>query len=1078
MIRIHRWQNAAGPIALIALLALAAGCSKQLSSWDISKVDGLLAEARKFNAEKHAKPQYDQAVQLRNQADQERMRQDFKTAHVTGKQAVATARDVLATAKRMEATEQKNIADHEVVIMGYNNGAKENAELYQQILDIQKKMEQRYNKESWEKTIELADDIKKKVEQLLARLRNQADADLVEVNAEYKRLIDEGGQIHAGTFVQRVTDLIKQIQDQINPSPPPPAQPIKNYVRASALAKEAMRDAQEGIIESKRKKCEIEIQTIQGKLIRAKVIGAERLQLALWEACSDDFTKLIDFFWKKEYDFVLNASKRLNDEADKLIYETRRASAMEKRDELTKLVANMKAKGVPDYIPGSMTPLDKALETANGQFDKEAYEDVEQTCFQATTDAGEIMKKFRALADDWLLKAKNIFGRAQDVFKDMQRIFTEIPTTYNKPMDQRFEENKQAMKADMGRRLTNAQSNLAVAETKLTATEYRDTIELSRAVQDEATSILATIYNVVAYNVIVEILDEVTRYDREGAQEYANAEMGQTKKLIQEAIVLRDRGEFQAAASKAAEARAQLESTIQTIEVAATKAIETAQAELKKSDQAKTAELRPEDYQRAQGYINEARLQLTTKRLIDSIHTAQRAAEVSRQGAQDASRIWATQAIKEGNDSLGDAQQAGADIYAAELLRRASEDEVQANKMFESADALLGQKKFDEATQKFLEAKTLAVQAAEGAHRAKFRNIDEAEAAVVEARSYGGWREQLGLLTDAVISVDQAKEAMAAGQFLKSQQLAKKAADQANKVTGLSKNGTFAKRLEVVDGLLNEATRSGGRYYEAKLLTTLVHEVDKVREQYNPQQFDSNAKQVAEIESKLQGILDAMPGVVSDWIRRQNERIAAVEKSDVPPTFAAKISDARKFFRFAELDFKQGKYRSSYENMLVGRRILDELETDRAETEYRRAGREVFDSLQQAMQDFDQFLSLNPKMLTALARGSDGDRQFVAIAGKASPADFRARLDSLLVKVQGLQPPSTMNEFHKELVTMLSTARAAAIYYERLTVLKEFDVATRKDIIQKAYDLMNDVRARRAELEKELLPRSVETQKI
>jgi len=1066
MIPSNRWLKAAGILSLVAVMALAAGCGKQRTKLSLNKTDKLLNEARNFNVEKHAKQQYDRAVQLRNQAEQFMNAGDFKQSVPTAREAVRTAREAVDRAKQFEATDQRNAADHEVQVMNYNNGAKEDPQLYQQILELQKKMHEKYAKQRWVATIELANEIKQKVEQLLLRLREQANADLVAVRAEYKRLIDEGGETHAMIYVQRVRDQISEIEKNIAP-------PIKNYLKAIAIAKQAMIDAQDGIIETKKKKCEIAIEEIQRNLIRAQQLKAEYFVPDLWNACTEDFEKLVSNFWRKQYDFVLSAAGRLKDQVATLIYQTRLASARYQRDKLAERIAELRNKKVETYLPGRLAPLEKALQQADDYFKKEAFEDCETVCKTAQLEADEIMKSFSALADQWIRKAQNIAKRAQTVYREMGRIFRQVHLTYTKPIDQALEDNKQAIKTDLGRRLNDMQANLALAEVKQTGEDYASAIELSRAVQDEATTVLATIYNVVAHNVISEIADEVTRYDREGAPEYAPKEMALTKQLLRDAIGLRDQGKFQESAAKAAEARAQLETTIQAIEVAAAQAIEKARAAVKEADKTKTSQLSPDKYQRALEYINEAKIQLETTRLKDAILTAKRAEALAREASRDAAAKWAKQAASEAKSKIADALRSGADIQAAALLKQANEDLAQAQQVLASADDLVGQKKFDEARAKYIEAKDLAVQAAEEANRAKFRLVDEAEAAIVEARSYEGWRYDLAGLTDAVLQLEQAKKAMAEGNYTLSHQLARKAAKRAAQVTEEAKKKALLKRLEVVDNLIGEATQTGGRYFSPRLLASLARDVDKLRVQYKPETYDSSAKRLAEVEARLQGLINTMPNLVEKWIGLQRERLSEIEQSEIPPTFAPKISEAKKFLRFAEMDFKRGKYRSAYSNLLVGRRLVDEVANDRAEMEYRKSVREVFDDLSDAMKDFDSFLSLDAKTLQGMTRGAWGEKKFIAIAGKAKPSDFRERVEGIYVKLQSLKPPESMKEFHQEALDLLRTARAAAVQYERLTILGEFSEGERREIIRKACDLMDKVRQRRAELEKALEPQMI-----
>jgi len=101
-----------------------------------------------------------------------------------------------------------------------------------------------------------------------------------------------------------------------------------------------------------------------------------------------------------------------------------------------------------------------------------------------------------------------------------------------------------------------------------------------------------------------------------------------------------------------------------------------------------------------------------------------------------------------------------------------------------------------------------------------------------------------------------------------------------------------------------------------------------------------------------------------------------------------------------------------------------------------------------------------------------GENQFIVIAGKAKPADFRRRIESLLVKLQAVKPPESMKQVHAQVLEVIQTARTAAIYYERMTAIGEFDELTKREIINKACDLMRTVQDRRAELEKSLLPRT------
>lgn len=1075
MIPRNRWWKATGTIALVALVVVASGCGSQRTQLNLNKFDKVAKEAQGFNVEKHAKQQYTSAVNLRNDAERAKSQNDFKTSVATSRDAVRAIKQALATAKEMEATEQRNEADHEVVVMQYNQGNEQDDVLYQEIIELQTKMKEKYDKQRWVPTIEIAGQIKQEVRRLLSRLEGQARDDLVYVEAAFKRLIDEDGELHAPLQVQRVRGLIDEINNNIK-------HPTKNYKKAIALSKQAIIDAQAGIIESKKKKCAGWIELIQKDLITAQSLRAEYFRPDLWNASSEDFANLMKHFWEKEYDFVLTASARLKEQVENLIFETRKASAQYQLDKLTVRLAELRGKRVEDYLPGKLAPVEQDLKDATARFsegEEEAFSDVEGICQNGQIKATAIMEEFGRLADDYIRRGTDVYNRAKSIATDMERIFKDVPLSHGGTLlDQRLEENKEAIKQDLIQRLADSEVRRQLANDKRTAEEFRDTIELMKTVEDDATTVIRTVFNVVAHNVISEISDEAARYRAEGATEFAPNEMAYMEQLLEEAKQLRDAGRFQEANSKAADARAELERTIAAIRVAVSKAIEDAQAELEKSNETRTAQLRPDDYQRASEYINEAVLSAKGENLKDAVYTARQASDLARRASRDAARIWASQTIAGAQTSLADARQTGAEVYAARILNDADEDLAQSKQAVADAESLMGQEKFEEARAKYMQAKDLAILAGEGAVRAKFRLIDELDGAIVEARAYGAAQYDLSGLTDAILVLNRSKEAMAANQYDLSHELALAGTAKARKITAVSKNKGFHTRLELVDQLIAEATESGGRYYNPQLLASLARDVNKLRVQYDSGTFDSSDREATEIESRLQGLIDNMPNLVGQWLANQRERLDTIAGGDLPPTHEPRISEAKRFLRYAEMDFKRGKYRSSYSNLLRGRRLIDELAGDQAEIAYRRQVRVVLNDLAAALADFDHVLSLTPKTLHGMTRAAWGDKQFIAIAGRSGPEDFRQKIDTMLVTLQAIEAPARMQHYHQNMMEMMSEARMAAIHYERLSVLSEFDPPQQREIIQKAHDLIEKVRNRRAELEASLLPPSVAKQKI
>ena len=67
---------------------------------------------------------------------------------------------------------------------------------------------------------------------------------------------------------------------------------------------------------------------------------------------------------------------------------------------------------------------------------------------------------------------------------------------------------------------------------------------------------------------------------------------------------------------------------------------------------------------------------------------------------------------------------------------------------------------------------------------------------------------------------------------------------------------------------------------------------------------------------------------------------------------------------------------------------------------------------------------------------------------------------------------------HRELLYVMEKTRQAAINFEKLLILDEFDQTTVNKIIDRAYDLMSNVRNRQEILSERLLHEGTTTQKI
>lgn len=121
--------------------------------------------------------------------------------------------------------------------------------LYHDVLDAQEKMERAFGRRNWKKAIASAIEIQRLVAALLTPVQSKILQERIRAQGRLRWLLDEGGELDAPLHVERVRHLIAEIEKTI-------WDPTADSGKATSLTEQVLIAARDGIIETKRKKCQ------------------------------------------------------------------------------------------------------------------------------------------------------------------------------------------------------------------------------------------------------------------------------------------------------------------------------------------------------------------------------------------------------------------------------------------------------------------------------------------------------------------------------------------------------------------------------------------------------------------------------------------------------------------------------------------------------------------------------------------------------------------------------------------------------------------------------------------------------
>lgn len=1036
-------------IAGLLLIAFAAGsltgCNKLLANFSLNQAKKRVAEAEKNDAQKFDPEGLTNVSGLINATEQNINSQNFKDARLKAKDAARAAKEMLERTKQTRANFLKSETNRWIDILNKNEGQAENAKGYQDVLDGNQAGLTAFDKSKWDTANQHFAKAVGDAQFLLEVLKNKAEQGVKEVEGMKANLIKEGAPEHYPEAIIEIDEFSKRLQDLIT---------NKFEYRTALITRDQARQAAEaGVLKTKEIKSDKLLRQIEAQLSTALGIGADIYAPRTLEGVSREFEELLKQFYEQKYDSVLTTGPTLLPKAQALIVETQKESAHAKIDAVTKAISSLVEGQAKIYLPGRVEQIEGMLKQAREKFDAQTYTETEQICVGALEEEKRVVDAFNSLAQKEIQDASGALTVAQGIYTRMQDIFSK-PSPAVSGDDEALEKAKGAMREELRAKLDNAGLELGIATLKREEKSFAGAIEVAKKVVAEGEQVVQQTYRVVTHNAVQEMNNEVTRYERDGGRKYAPGELDKTQKMLTETREILKGGDYRKAVDAANQTKAQLEILAQELARVAVGKIETAHAKLDAAERlgAKTYQAQLLD----QGKItaDEARRNLDGESLKRAIELAEEATTAAEKAGQDAIRQWTEDEMRRTEILLARAREAGAEIYAPAMLDDASNELRNAQSLAQSGN--------------LAEAQTVAASAAAGAEKALYARVIQAEDEIAQAQRSGAWTYESERLAQAIVNAKIARESLDRNDYKKSAVHASQSIETAHQSAQAARNAGFKDRMTALEAKVNTASEKGVAYYQISDLSKIVGTMSQLRTEFEPDGYEESMKTIDLLEARLQGLVEGTPSVLQELVDHMNERMGQLENRGARIHTPDLIAEASRKIKFAQLDFSNQKYRSSFTNAKEALKKLDEISLRLDERDYDKRVGEYFAQLNTTLSEFSPVLNMGSPVLMRMASGPTGRNQALAIVSASKPGDLKQKISDVAAQVSLLQPPPTRRTVQDASMAMLNTAKSGASGFEKLLILDRYSGEEARQIIQTAYVDIRTARDKQREIQRML----------
>ncbi len=1028
---------------LCFFLLATTGCNKMLAEHNLKGATKRRDEAVVNQAVEFTTDQLEGTNNSINEAQSLINTGQFKEARLKAREASDQSKTLLNNTKIQYSNHLKNQASKWLKIADKNQGKQENPTLYDQIVIDNTQGLEYIEKEKFDDSIRTLSKVYDDIQFLLQNLENESVEGLAEANQMKQDLINEAAEDHAPEFVQKMQAHIDEIKRFIEVD-----FDYRNAINTRNLARQ---NKQEGIQKTKEVKSQKKIVIIENLLDTATDLGSEIFALQSFREVSKEFENMLTQFYDRNYDTVLTLAPKLQPRVEDLIVETKREAAKAEMGAVQAAIAVLDNEKARTYLPGRVEQLEALLEEASGLFGEEYYTESKEVSKRALELNIKITGDYDILAAQHISRASESLATAEQVFKRMGTIFAQkIPGDWQDE-ERALEDGKLAMKGELQAQLASTQLQLGLAELKRESKDFDLSIETAQAVVKSADDVTRQTYRVVAHNSILEIANELSRYEREGAREYASDELDKTGGILEETKVLMVEQKYRAAVARAGDTRAQLEVMVQELERVAIKEIETARDALVSARDSRAEEYETDAYTQALVAQTIAEDALMGGGLKSAIESALQSQQIASEARSNSLRQWSEGHLAESQRLLDRGQQAGADEYAIALMLEARELRRNLQALYDSGH--------------YGEAVVVGDQAVQQAHNALYAKVIESENAIATAKRFYAWEYERKKLAEVISDAGQARQALDGGDFSLSRSLAVTAVNTAQEVTRSAKRKSFRDRMNMLNSKLNEAQKVGAGYYQVNDLSVVLEQIQNIKNEFDPENYEDFQDKVNLLEAQLAGLVEMTPQVLTDLVLAMQEQLDKLETRGARTYLPGKVTQVELKVKYSQMDYQSQDYRSSYSNARDAQEILVDIATHLDEREYDARLNTYMKEFTDELKAFSPILNLGSATLIRMVIGPRGQAQALALIEATSPSDLRTRITEIGTQVKEISPPPARVGLHQLALAMLAKSRLAAVNFEKLLILDLYDTNEARRIVQVAFQQIHEARQEQQQIQ-------------
>ncbi len=546
-------------VAIMAAFCFAPlGCSKQRADLSLKKAKNNLITARSWDADKYdeSKADFNAADEATKAADSSMAGQQYPQALTSAQDAVKKSEAAINAAKVRFAEQNRTAAKNALDVANKNNGRDEDQKLFDQAQEQLTVADEKLAKQKYEASIEASTKAVSAVDQLLARLKNESEKMLEDLQNKRKSLDDAQANNFLPNSLININNAINQVEKKVKEE--------RDYKQALIIAKAAATEADENLNETKKRHGKQLLETLESKIAEAiseeaPIYAAEQLKTT-----QESFESILKDFYDNQFDSVLDGAQRLVPKTDQLITITRIEATKDKIANVNKSITALKEQDVERYLPGRLQPIQTIATEAELLFNNNDYNGAKQKALDGLAERDRVVAAFDSLAEQTITVADQALNAATQTYEKMLSFFA-APATRVAAVDSRIEARRQSESTDLAARRKAAAENLEAAKTNRTQSQFKKAIEQGKEVAVSAESVMNGTFKIVAEHALLSVQDEISVLEREGARADAPRQLNDVQALVEATQNLLRDNKNREAAEYTAKARAYLENVKQEL---------------------------------------------------------------------------------------------------------------------------------------------------------------------------------------------------------------------------------------------------------------------------------------------------------------------------------------------------------------------------------------------------------------------------------------------------------------------------------------------------------------------------------